>query len=83
MELRRLGLFANMSVILGTTSDDGALHLAQQPINLAIIDKGFTLHDQHSYLNMFVNRRVQDRYSFHRQTFTYEYEATDYLLPSG
>ncbi|CAM4880014.1 unnamed protein product [Rotaria socialis] len=83
IELRRLGLFANVSVILGTTSDDGAIHFAQQPINLAVIDKGFSLHDQHAYLNMFINRRVQDRYSFQRQTFAYEYAETDYVLPRG
>jgi hypothetical protein len=68
---------------LGTTSDDGAIHFAQQPINLAVIDKGFSLHDQHAYLNMFTNRRVLDRYSFQRQTFAYEYEETDYVLPPG
>ena len=78
-----MGLFANLSVILGTTSDDGAIHFAQQPINLAVIDKGFSLHDQHAYLNMFTNRRVQDRYSFQRQTFAYEYAETDYVLPQG
>lgn len=70
-------------MILGTTSDDGAIHFAQQSINLAGIDKGFTRYDQHSYLNMFVNRRVQDRYSFQRQTFAYEYAETDYVLPRG
>jgi hypothetical protein len=69
--------------MLGTTSDDGAIHFAQQPINLAVIDNGFSLHDQHAYLNMFVNRRVQDRYSFQRQTFAYEYAETDYVLPPG
>ncbi|CAF1043161.1 unnamed protein product [Rotaria sp. Silwood1] len=83
IELRRLGLFANVSVILGTTSDDGAIHFAQQSINLAIIDKGFSQYDQHAYLNMFVNRRIQDRYSFQRQTFAYEYAETDYVLPRG
>jgi hypothetical protein len=66
---------------LGTTSDDGAIHLAQQQINLATIDQGLSLHDQHAYLNMFVNRRVQDRYTFQRQTFAYEYAETDYVLP--
>ena len=83
MELRRLGLFSNVSVILGTTSDDGAMHFAQQGMDLSTIDQGLTPHDQHRYLNMFVNRRVQDRYSFQRQTFAYEYAETDYVLPPG
>jgi hypothetical protein len=68
---------------LGTTSDDGALHLAQQSNQLPVIDQGLSSHDQHAYLNLFVNRRVQDRYSFHRQTFAYEYAETDYVLPRG
>ena len=32
---------------------------------------------------MFTNRRVQERYSFQRQTFAYEYAETDYVLPPG
>ena len=68
---------------MGTTSDDGALRFAEQSINLPTIDKGISNHDQHVYLDMFVNRRVQDRYIFRRQTFAYEYAGTDYVLPQG
>ncbi|CAF1409421.1 unnamed protein product, partial [Didymodactylos carnosus] len=82
IELRRLGLFANVSVMIGTTSDESAEYIAQQ-MNSYTIENGLSKHDFDQYINSYTNKLVQDYYSFERQKFTYEYVESEYILPMG